>query len=76
MKELDARGEEHEFDSVLAQQNQRDSRDRSRTVGRLVAATDAVTISTDNRTLADVVDELEQLARERCNLAPPSVDAG
>ncbi len=75
MKELDARGEEHEFDAVLAQQNQRDSRDRSRTVGRLVAAADAVVISTDNRSLKEVVDELEQLARERCRVSPPAVDA-
>ena len=76
MKELDARGEAHEFEAVLAQQNQRDSRDCSRTVGRLMAASDAIIVSTDNRSLTDVVDELEKVARERCHLAPPSVDAG
>lgn len=74
MKELDARGEEHEFDAVLAQQNQRDRRDCTRSVGRLVAAQDAVVISTDNRSLSEVVDVLEQLARAHCQLSPRSVD--
>ncbi len=71
MKELDARGEAHEYDAVLAQQNERDRRDRSRKVGRLIAAKDADFISTDHRSLDEVVQELEQLARERCNLTRP-----
>lgn len=69
MKDLHDRGERLEFEEVFAQQYERDVRDLTRDMGRLEAATDAVTVSTDGKTLDQVVDELEELARERCNLA-------
>lgn len=69
MHDLHARGEPLDFDEVLARQNERDVRDRSREVGKLVPATDAITISTDGKSLEEVVEELEEHARQRCGLA-------
>jgi cytidylate kinase len=63
--ELLKRGETLDLKEVLAQQNERDDRDRNRAVGALVAAEDAVHFDTTGMELEAVVDELEQIARER-----------
>lgn len=65
VQDLAARGEEVAFEEVLAQQNLRDERDRSRSVGPLRAAADAMHVSTDGRTPDEVLQELEAIVRER-----------
>lgn len=62
-EELVAAGEEVEFEQILAQQTDRDRRDATRPVGRLVQADDAVEVSTDGKTLEEVVHALEEIAR-------------
>ena len=42
-----------------------DKRDASRTVGPMVAAVDAIEVSTDGLTPAEVLDRLEELVREK-----------
>jgi cytidylate kinase len=54
-----------DLDTVLAAQRERDARDTDREHGALLAAEDAVEIDTTDRTLAEVVDHLASLARER-----------
>jgi cytidylate kinase len=51
--------------AVLAAQRERDARDTDREHGALLAAEDAVEIDTTDQALAEVVDRLESLARER-----------
>jgi cytidylate kinase len=52
-------------DAVLAEQAARDARDREREHGPLQPADDAVQIDTTDREVADVVEEIAALARER-----------
>ncbi len=66
--ELHARGENLTYNEVLAQQNERDIRDRSRGVGPLVAADDAFRVTSNDKSLDQVVDELEEYARRMCHL--------
>jgi CMP/dCMP kinase len=67
-REMRARGELIALDDVLAQQNERDHLDRTRTVGPLVPATDAIVVHTDGLDLEQVVDRIETLVREQCRL--------
>lgn len=69
-KDLIGRGEDLPLEEVLAQQDLRDARDSRRAVGPLIPAADAVHLSTDGLSPAQVVDELERLARRHCPLAP------
>lgn len=71
-RELQARGDVISLEQVLRQQNERDHRDQSRTVGRLVAADDAWEVCTDGMTAEHVVHHLEQTVRERCKLGVAS----
>jgi cytidylate kinase len=66
--ELQARGESANYDEILSQQNERDRRDATRPVGKLVKADDAIEILTDNLTQDQVVDRLEELARKKLEL--------
>jgi cytidylate kinase len=63
--ELAARGEQLTFEDVLRMQNARDLRDRTREVGRLERAADAVEFFTDALTTEEVVDQLESLVRRK-----------
>ncbi|HEX4149318.1 MAG TPA: (d)CMP kinase [Pirellulales bacterium] len=65
MRDLEARGEQLAFDEVLAAQDLRDSRDRTRAVGPLVPAADAVEIWTDGLSPEEVVARLESIVRDR-----------
>lgn len=65
LADLQAHGERVTFDDVLAKQNTRDESDRSRDVGPLVAAADAVEFVTDGLSIDEVVQRLEQLVRTR-----------
>ena len=64
-EELSNRGELVTFEEVLTQQDERDRRDESRPVGRLIKADDAIEVLTDGLTLEQVVDQLEQIARQK-----------
>lgn len=65
LQELQARGQSESIDNVLAQIVDRDERDRTRDVGPLVMAEDAVEVDTSGRTIDQVVDFLESMSRER-----------
>jgi cytidylate kinase len=64
-EELSNRGELVTFDEVLTQQDERDRRDESRPVGRLMKADDAIEVLTDGLTLEQVVDRLERIVRQK-----------
>ena len=64
-EELTARGEPSSVAEVLRRQNQRDERDAARSVGPMVAAADAIEVSTDGLTPAEVLDRLEELVRQK-----------
>jgi len=64
-EELINRGEPVSFVEVLSQQDERDRRDATRSVGALVKAADAVEVFTDHLTLEEVVDQLERIVRAR-----------
>lgn len=71
-EQLQLDGDEANLELVLGQQTERDRRDRERPVGRLEIAADAIEVSSDGKTLQQVVDELErhvreQLADSRCS---------
>jgi cytidylate kinase len=63
--ELKQRGESVSYDEILQQQNERDAQDARRPFGAMRKAPDAVEVCTDDRTLDEVLDELEQLVRRR-----------
>ncbi|MEX2185603.1 MAG: (d)CMP kinase [Pirellulales bacterium] len=63
--DLLARGETITFEDVLAQQNERDTSDATRTVGPLVAAHDAVAVVTDGLAPEEVVEKLASLVQQR-----------
>ena len=66
MKDLESRGEIVDFSEVLARQEERDERDRTRAVGPLIKADDATEVITDGLSTPEVIDRLEQLVRTRC----------
>ena len=63
--ELQRRGENVSLPEVLGQLNQRDHRDKTRACGRLEAAADAISVSTDRLTPDEVVSHLETLVHHR-----------
>ena len=63
--QMEDAGQYVDYDEVIADQNLRDQRDLSREVGRLMRAEDAIEVNTDNQSIAEVVDELERIARAR-----------
>jgi cytidylate kinase len=63
--DLQARGENESLEDVLRQQNQRDQSDTSRSVGPLIAATDAIHFSTDGLSQDEVIERLEKIVRTR-----------
>ena len=65
LAQLEAQGESVAFDELLNQQNDRDRRDRSRPVGRLSKADDALELVSDGMTREQVIDRLEELVRKR-----------
>ena len=63
-EELRDAGEDVELEQVIAEQKIRDLRDETRAVGRLQKAHDAMVVRVDHQTLAEVVDRLEQIAKQ------------
>jgi cytidylate kinase len=64
-QDLASRGEDIPFDEVLENQRLRDERDRARPVGALVKADDAIEVSTDGLSPAEVVARLEEIVRSK-----------
>jgi len=64
-KDLQQRGEAADLAEVLAEQEARDRQDRSRPIGALRKAPDAIEVDTDSLSPKEVVDRLETLVRER-----------
>jgi cytidylate kinase len=64
-REEESRGVATSLGEVLQAQNRRDDGDRSRAVGAMRAADDAVIVETDGLTQDQVVDRLVQLIEER-----------
>ena len=73
--ELSARGEHLTFEDVLRMQNARDLRDKTREVGRLERAADAIEFFTDALTTEEVVDQLESLVRRKMHDARAAMAA-
>ncbi len=71
--ELSALGIELDLETVLRQQDKRDREDRMRPIGGLRKAEDAVEVTTDGKTLDQVVEELHSLVVERLQLRTPFV---
>lgn len=63
--DLLARGEELPYDDVLANQQLRDQRDATRSVGALVKASDAIEVATDGLSADEVVDRLAAIVRSK-----------
>ena len=63
--ELAVRGIQLDLRTVIEQQDKRDHEDLTRPVGGLRKAEDAIEVSTDGKTLDEVVDELYQLVLEQ-----------
>jgi cytidylate kinase len=63
--QLEQQGIKAGLEEVIAEINSRDYNDENRKVGRLLKADDAIEVNTDNKTINDVVDELEQIAKEK-----------
>ncbi len=63
--QLEQQGISTDLEEVVTEINARDYNDENRKVGRLLKADDAVEINTDNKTVNDVVDELEQIIKEK-----------
>ncbi len=64
-RDLIGRGEHVTFNQVLEAQHNRDERDRTRSVGALVIAEDAIEVSTSGLSPAEVVARLEDIVRSR-----------
>ena len=63
--ELQSRGQSGSMEDVLAQIIDRDERDRSRDIGPLVKADDAIEVDTSGKAIEQVVDYLERTSRKR-----------
>ncbi len=67
-RELEARGEQPEYDKILADMRARDAQDRNRVTAPLRPADDAVVINSDGMSADEVVRAIEELARTRFKL--------
>lgn len=63
--DLLARGEHLPYDEVLSNQQLRDQRDATRSVGALIKAPDAIEVSTDGLSADDVIDRLAAIVRSK-----------
>lgn len=67
--ELAERSEPADYSAILTQQQERDRRDATRPVGRLLKAPGAVELVTDNLSLPEVVAQLKQIVSRELGLA-------
>lgn len=64
-RQLLAMNKEADYESILASQKERDQHDASRPVGGLVAASDAIHVSTDTLSEEQVLDRLISIVRSK-----------
>src|SRR5690606_24249986 len=64
-EELAARGEQVDFEEVLADQIRRDRRDTERALAPLRPAEDAIVVDSTGRGIDDVVGEIVEIVRQR-----------
>lgn len=62
--QLKESGKNVTVEEVVSDMIIRDYNDENRPVGRLLKADDAIEVNTDNKTIDDVVDELEQIVKD------------
>ena len=72
--QMEAAGRYVDFDQIIADQKIRDQQDLNRPVGKLMRASDAVEVNTVNKSIDEVVLELEQLAKSRIPSAISGLD--
>ncbi|QVL32243.1 (d)CMP kinase [Telmatocola sphagniphila] len=65
-EDLQKRGETVSFEDVLKKQYERDKRDSERAEGRLVAASDALTLDTTDMSIEEVIELLIREVEKRC----------
>ncbi|MFH1719395.1 MAG: (d)CMP kinase [Planctomycetota bacterium] len=65
--ELEAKGDDRSLEQTQRDIEERDNSDRSRTVGPLKPAEDAIVVDTTNLSIEQVVDELLNLVRDKCS---------
>lgn len=66
--ELAAKNEPADYEAILAQQRERDRRDETRPVGRLLKAPGTIELITDDLTFATVVEHLKQIVSRQLGL--------
>lgn len=71
-KQLSDAGKHIPLDEVLAAQNRRDAEDKSRPIGALRPAADAVFVSTDGMTPEQVLDHVQQIVEASIELRTSS----
>jgi cytidylate kinase len=69
--DLLARGEQVTYDDVLEKQHYRDELDRTRPVGALVKADDAIEVNTDGMSPEEVVERLLEIVKSKSGLQHP-----
>jgi len=74
--QLSESGEPVELEAIVRDQEIRDLQDSTRDVGRLMKASDAVELLTDDLTLEEVVAELERIVRRRIEGETASASTG
>lgn len=65
VQDLAARGVAATYEEILAQQTERDRRDSTREVGRMLQTPEMVELVTDGLSPAEVIDRLEEIVRMR-----------
>lgn len=73
VRQLIEQGLEADYQQILKTQNDRDLRDTSRPIGRLLKADDAIEVDTDQRSLEDVAKLLASIIRQRIAESKESV---
>ena len=61
-------GKSADLNEILASQTARDHRDETRSVGKLVKASDAIEVLTDGKAFEEVLDELVAIVKDRLAL--------
>lgn len=72
-RQLVEQGLEADYEQILKTQNDRDERDTSRPIGRLVKAEDAIEVNTDNQSLEEVTKILAHIIRQKIAEAKESL---
>ena len=73
VRQLNEQGLEANYEQILQAQNDRDQRDTSRPIGRLIRAEDAIEVNTDNQSLDEVAKILADIIRQKIAEATENV---